>query len=150
MMPIAISLGRSSDLDVVEALLEREHLPILGLRDQQQYVFVARDGEHIVGCASVELYGDAALLRSVAVDAPCRGSGAGSELIRAALAFAGSRNVSAVYLLTNTAERFFSRFGFELVPRFDVPDAVRRSPEFADACCASASVMRRSVTAPSS
>ena len=37
--------------------------------------------------------------------------------------------IRAVYLLTTTAERFFPRFGFEVIDRADVPDSVMRSAE---------------------
>lgn len=143
---VTVSPARPSDLELVEALLQREHLPVLGLRDQQQHMFVARTDNRIVGCASVELYGDAALLRSVAVAAECRGSGVGITLVNAALDLARQRNVSAVYLLTETAERFFPRFGFEMIDRADVPPGVQQSPEFARGCCSSAYVMRKHLT----
>lgn len=145
---ISVSPAADSELESIEALLQREHLPILGLRDHQQHFFVARDGHRIVGCASVELYGDAALLRSVAVDAQFRGSGIGGALTDAALELAARRNVSAIYLLTETAERFFPRFGFETIDRAQVPAGVQQSAEFAQGCCSSARVMRKFVTSP--
>lgn len=147
-MRVVISSAQPSDLAVLEALLLRARLPILGLRDQQQHMLVARDGNRIVGCASVELYGDGALLRSVAVDAEYGGRGIGSDLTRAALELAARRHVSAIYLLTETAERFFPRFGFEMIDRADVPPGVARSAEFAQGCCSSAYVMRKFVTSP--
>jgi amino-acid N-acetyltransferase len=143
---VIISPARPSDLEVVEALLQREHLPVFGLRDQPQQMFVARDGNRIVGCASLELYGDAALLRSVAVDAEFRGGGVGGALTRTAIELAGRRHVSTVYLLTETAERFFPRFGFAMIDRADVPAAVRQSAEFTQGCCPCAHVMRKFVT----
>jgi len=148
MTDVSIGPGQAADLDVIEAFLDREHLPLAGLRACPQHMFVARAGNRIIGCASLELYGDAALLRSVAVDAEYRGSGIGAELTRAALRLAERRAVSTVYLLTTTAEQFFPRFGFEMIDRADVPPAVRMSAEFAHACPASAFVMRKFVTSP--
>lgn len=145
MRGVTIARAQMDDLDVVEALLEREHLPIVGLRDREQQMFVARDDNRLVGCASIELYGDAALLRSVAVDADYRHGGVGSDLTSAALDLAARSNVAAVYLLTETAERFFPRFGFEMIDRADVPSSVRQSAEFDCGCCPSAFVMRKIV-----
>ncbi len=142
MTAISIAPARPSDVDLVEALLQREHLPLAGLRDHTEHLLVARAGTRLVGCAALELYEDGALLRSVAVDAEYRGTGAGSALTRAALDLAARRGVSAVYLLTTTAERFFPRFGFEVVDRADVPHGVQQSAEFAYACPASALIMR--------
>jgi amino-acid N-acetyltransferase len=138
-----IGPAKAADLDVVEALLERDHLPLAGLREHADHVFVARAGNRIVGCAALEVYEDGALLRSVAVDAEHRGAGLGGDLTRTALDLAARRGVAAVYLLTTTAERFFPRFGFEAVDRADVPHGVRQSAEFSYACPSSALIMRK-------
>jgi len=148
MNDVIIAPAQAADLDIVEAFLEREHLPLAGLHEHPQHMFVARAGNRIVGCASLELYNDSALLRSVAVDAEYLGSGIASDLTRAALRLAARRAVSTVYLLTTTAERFFPRFGFEVVDRADVPPALRMSAEFAQACPSSAFIMRKFVTSP--
>jgi amino-acid N-acetyltransferase len=148
MTSVAIGPATLSDFDVVAALLEREGLPLAGLQNHFDHTLVARDGARIVGCAALEVYQDGALLRSVAVDAPHRGTGLGSELTRAALRLAEEHGIRAVYLLTTTAERFFPRFGFEAIDRVDVPDSVMRSAEFTHACPSSAIVMRMSLTSP--
>jgi amino-acid N-acetyltransferase len=138
-----ISPAIASDVGSVEALLEREHLPLDGLRDRAGHMFVARAGRRIVGCAALEMYAEGALLRSVAVDAEHRGTGLGSELTRTALGLAERLGVPAVYLLTTTAERFFPRFGFDVVDRADVPATVQSSVEFTHACPSSALIMRK-------
>jgi amino-acid N-acetyltransferase len=143
MTTAVIQPAKVSDVDLVEALLEREQLPLAGLRDHVEHLLVARAGNRIVGCAGLELYEDGALLRSVAVDAEHRGSGLGSDLTRAAIHLAGQRGMPAVYLLTTTAERFFPRFGFEVVDRADVPQSVQQSAEFSYACPSSALIMRK-------
>ena len=148
MTRVAIDLAATADYDVVAALLDAERLPLAGLKDYFDQMLVARDGSRIVGCAALELYKDGALLRSVAVDAAHRGTGLGSELTRAALRLAEEHGIRTVYLLTTTAERFFLRFGFEVIDRADVPDSVMRSAEFTHACPSSATVMRKSFTSP--
>ena len=147
MKGVTITSARMDDVDVVEALLEREHLLLDGLRDHAEHLFVARAGNRVIGCAGLEVYGDAALLRSVAVEAEHRRGGVGAALTRAALDEAARSGIAAVYLLTTTAERFFPRFGFEIVDRADVPAAVQSSVEFAHASCASAVVMRKRLAA---
>ena len=143
MTEVAIARATARDYDIVQALLEREHLPLAGLQDHFDNALVARTGGRIVGCAALELYEDGALLRSVAVDAEHRGTGLGSDLTRAALRLAEQRGIPTVYLLTTTAEGFFLRFGFEVVDRADVPASVRTSDEFAYACPSSAIIMRK-------
>jgi len=143
MTQVTIGHAAESDYDVVEALLEREQLPLAGLHDHLDDLLIARDGSRIVGCAALELYDDDALLRSVAVDADHRGLGIGGDLTHAALRLAEQRGVAAVYLLTTTAERFFPKFGFQVIDRADVPAVVQTSVEFAYACPSSAIVMRK-------
>jgi amino-acid N-acetyltransferase len=94
-----------------------------------------------VGCAALELYGAAALLRSVAVSPEARGTGLGQRLVAAALDRAHRLGVTSVYLLTETAAGFFPRFGFRAVERATVPVALQASVEFRAACPASATAM---------
>jgi len=96
--------------------------------------------DEIVGCSALEVYGDFALLRSVAVDEYHRGDGLGRDLTRAALDLARQRGVSEIYLLTETAGEFFPRFGFKPTSRADVPATVQESVEFTSACPVSALV----------
>lgn len=146
MTTVTIAPARWSDYDVVAALVEREHLPLDGLRQHFEHAFVARAGNRIVGCSALEVYAGGALLRSVVVDAEYRGSGVGRDLTVAAIELAKQRGVPAVYLLTTTADRYFPRLGFEIVDRADVPVGVTGSEEFAHACPSTAIVMRRFLT----
>jgi amino-acid N-acetyltransferase len=106
-------------------------------------MLVAKEGEQIVGTAALELYGDGALLRSVAVEPIRQGRQLGHQLTDAALQLATAHGVNTVFLLTTTAERFFPRFGFEEIDREQLPVSVRESVEFQSACPASAIVMRK-------
>ncbi len=146
MMAVGITPARASDYDVVAALLEREHLPLDGLRQHFNNALVARAGNRIVGCAALEVSDGGALLRSVAVDAEYRGAGVGRYLTQAAIQMASRRQVPAIYVLTTTAERFFRKFNFEIVDRADVPASVLASDEFAHACPSSAIIMRKFLT----
>ncbi len=138
-----VEAARARDLPGVRALLERLDLPLAGVDDRVQTMLVVRDESQIVGTAALELYGDGALLRSVAVDSRRQGQGLGHELTEAALQLALTHGVEHVFLLTTTAEAFFQRLGFETIARDAVPASVQTSIEFQSACPASAIVMRR-------
>src|SRR5205085_1456639 len=139
---IAAGAGLVAALD----LIERSGLPLDGLTDHADRLLVVRDEDRVVGSAALELYGDVALLRSVAVDTALRGLGVGQRVTLAALGLARQRGVRDVFLLTTTAETFFPRFGFEPTTRANVPDAVQQSAEFTSACPASAVVLRKHIT----
>jgi amino-acid N-acetyltransferase len=146
MKSITIAAARPSELPAVLALLEQSGLPQDGLSEHLATTVVARDGDAVVGSAALEIYGGAALLRSVAVDAGLRGQGLGQRLTRAALDLARDRGVATVYLLTETAADFFPRFGFQLTERAAVDPAVQQSVEFISACPASAQVLVASLS----
>jgi len=136
-----------SDQRGVEQLLSSLHLPTAGVADWIDRFWVADHAGSPVGVAGVEQYGNAALLRSVAVDPSWRDTGIGRMLVETALATARAEGADSVYLLTTTAERYFPRFGFEQITRDEVPDSLRASVEFREACPASAVVMRKAMTA---
>lgn len=130
------------DLPDIKALLEASALPLAGIDRHVGTALVARDSGRLIGCAAVEVYGAAGLLRSVAVAPDRRGTGLGQELTVAALDLARARGVSNVYLLTTTADRFFPRFGFSVIPRDQIDPALQPSDELLGACPASAVAMR--------
>lgn len=138
-----IGAATKRDLPGVRALLERLHLPLAGVDEHLPTVLVAREGEQIVGTAALELYADAALLRSVAVEPRHQGKRLGHQLTAAAMRLATTHGVNTVFLLTTTAERFFPKFGFERIEREQVPASVQQSVEFQSACPVSAIVMRK-------
>jgi amino-acid N-acetyltransferase len=141
MKTITIGAARNSELSEVLALLERSGLPQDGLADHLATTVVARSGDEVVGSAALELYGTAALLRSVAVDSALRGQGLGQRLTRAALDVARQHGICSVYLLTETASGFFPRFGFHPTERAAVEPAIQQSVEFTSACPTSAQVL---------
>lgn len=138
---VTVRGASSEDAAAVLALLERYSLPTEGVADHLGDFLVAERDGAIAGVAGVERYGDAALLRSVAVSASVRGTGLGALLTAQALESAAAGGARSVYLLTTTAESYFPRHGFVLTDRASVPAAVRESVEFTRACPSTAAVM---------
>ena len=132
---------RREELPALLVLLEGSKLPIAGVQDHLAAALAARQDGRLVGSAVLEVYGGDALLRSVAVDPGLRGQGLGLRLAEAALALAGERGVSRVFLLTETAADFFPRLGFRKVSRSDLPASLDGSAELRGACPASAVAM---------
>jgi amino-acid N-acetyltransferase len=139
----SINHAEVDDFDAVCDLLQQHHLPLDGVREHLATTVVARDAREIVGSAALEVYGDGALLRSVAVARGREHRGLGRELTEAALRLAQDLHVPAVFLLTTTAEQYFPRFGFARINRSEVPESVQASVEFTSACPSSATVMRK-------
>jgi len=137
----------STDLAAVEQLLTASSLPLDGVREALPTYIVAEAGGVIVGVAGLELCGEHALLRSVAVADGWRSRGVGRALVTRIIADAEARGLHALYLLTTTAERYFPSFGFRPITRDVVPADVCATAEFQRACPASAAVMMRDVCA---
>ena len=145
---VSVRGAHGGDFSAVSGLLASAGLPTAGVEEWLPHFLVAEDRGEIVGAAGLELYGASALLRSVAVRPDWRGSGLARQLVDQLLAAAQDRGTHDVYLLTTTAEHYFPRLGFACITRAQVPPAVQRSVEFAEACPASAVVMQKTLTVP--
>ena len=141
--PFSIRAAVAADWPGISAQLTASALPLGGAREHLDGFLVAEAGGALVGVIGLERYADGVLLRSACVNDAWRGRCVGEALVRAILARAESAGDPAVFLLTETAEGWFPRFGFVRVTREDVPVSVKASVEFTTACPASAVVMRR-------
>ncbi len=135
--------AQESDWSSIEGLLRACGLPIAGAREHFADFVLAEARDKVVGCAGAEIFGEEALLRSVAVAADWREQGVGGKLVGAVLANLRRRGVANVVLLTTTAEEFFAARGFRRTAREAVPASVQASVEFNGACPDSAIVMLR-------
>jgi len=98
----------------------------------------------LLGVAGLEIYGQSALLRSVAVEKNSRRMGHGRALVDAILRNAKQNGVHTIYLLTESAFDYFKHLGFNSVDRKDVDEAVMISLEFTE-CCSTALAMRKTI-----
>jgi amino-acid N-acetyltransferase len=132
---------RPPHLSVV-ALLEAEGLPVSDLTEAhlEHFFFTGTDGapSALVG---LEIYGEAALLRSLIVSASARSQGLGSALVLHAEAYAAARGVRSIYLLTTTAENYFERRGYQRLERTQAPASIQSTREFASLCPSSSTFM---------
>jgi N-acetylglutamate synthase-like GNAT family acetyltransferase len=135
--------AQPADLPAIERLLVASGLPLDGVGEALSTFVVAQAGDEVVGVAGLEPCRDDALLRSVAVLPEWRSHGVGRALVTRVISDAEARGLRALYLLTTTAERYFPSFGFRQITRDEVPEGVRATAEFRDACPASATVMTR-------
>ena len=125
-------------------LLARCALPSSDLSEEKlQHFFGCGEEANPGGVVGVELYGDVALLRSLAVEKDVRGKGCGKRLVEEAEKYAALNGVKRIYLLTTTAETFFGALGYKKIGRDAVPEAIRNTTEFSTLCSATAPVMAK-------
>lgn len=122
-------------------LLQSSGLPHQDLNFQQHILMGYYDDDELVGTGGLEIYGENALLRSLAVKIGARGLSLGSSILKDLIVQAKKNNLKGIYLLTETAASFFALKGFKEISRDRVPDEVRRSSEFSHVCPTSATCM---------
>lgn len=143
-----MKLFRSPPEAEVIALLTAAGLPCVDVSRGMLGDFYGCGGpEGVVGVIGLEVYGDVGLLRSLAVSPVRQRAGHGRALVDALETHAATRGVEALYLLTETAERFFAKLGYQVIARTAAPQAIKTSREFTGLCPATATVMWKSLRA---
>lgn len=137
-----MSIFRKPSETAVKQLLASVQLPFDDITsDHVEHFFGAGTDSNLDGVAGLELFGQVALLRSLAVIASKRGSSLGSRLLADTEQYAAENGVRSMYLLTTTAEAFFRQRGYVSISRDAAPKAIRGTQEFANICPSSAVLM---------
>ena len=136
-MPVArgpiVRLGRE-DLDRLVELLDANGLPSEDCAALADCFHGIYDGDRLVAAGGLQPAGRAGLLRSLVVRAGYRGQGLAAELTRHLVGQARAAGYDALWLLSETAERYFERFGFRRLPRSAAPPAIARTRQFTALC----------------
>ena len=93
----------------------------------------------------MEQYDEYGLLRSMATDPVFRNNGIASALVAALFNYGKSQGLKEMYLLTETAESYFAKRGFQKISREQAPAAIKQSAEFSHLCPSTAVVMKKEI-----
>jgi len=128
----AMRPARPGDMAAVRELLASAGLEGEPARDDQAPTFfVLRNEQGVAGAVALEVLGDDAVLRALAVHPEARGAGYGWMLADMAVSQARWRGVRRIYLLTESASDFFAaKFGFRVVDRSTLSKLVAASETF--------------------
>lgn len=141
-----VQVSTVSELEFLKSFLNVNNLPSEDISLNNSYFKLYRDSNNdLVGSGGLEFYGPYALLRSLAVSQKLRGLLVGKQIVRDLLHEASNRKIKAVYLLTNSAYHFFTKFGFTELNREQVPNRIKSASEFVSVCPTSAQVMVRAL-----
>lgn len=127
----------------IVALLLSQGLPAEDLPQTLRDFYVALEEEKVIGLIGMERYGRFGLLRSMVVHPHFRNRHIAASLVQLLEERAAASGVESLYLLTETAEQYFSRKGYTKVSREDVPAEVKAASEFSHVCPVSATVMKK-------
>ncbi|MFN4257048.1 MAG: arsenic resistance N-acetyltransferase ArsN2 [Saprospiraceae bacterium] len=137
-----VTPAQSTDFQKVAAFLAAAKLPTSDLPAGLPHFFVALEGGELAATAGVEIFGEIALLRSVAVAPAQRGSGLGAAILRTTIAHAQAKGATSIWLITDSAAGYFEKHGFRAVERSAAPPEIAGTAQFAGLCPSSAVVMK--------
>ena len=135
-----IKLAEQEDFLQIHELLMENGLPTAGVDSSKGNYYIAGEQE-IMGVLGVERYGVAVMLRSLAVKSQFRKAGVAQQLIDYALGALKDTGFTDIYLITNTAERYLTRYSFSKIARDKVPGHVLANCALGDACPSSSTCM---------
>lgn len=104
------------------------------------------ENEVLIATVGAEFLGRHALLRSLCVTFARRKEGTGATLVEAMEAYCARMEYGVIYLLTDSAERFFNGLGYSTVERSEAPATILNTPQACQLCPADAVIMRKDLT----
>ena len=142
---IHIQKAGSKQYDAICQLLSAAQLPIEDINPLPEHFFIAVEADEIVAVTGMDKYGNAGLLRSVLVQPAFRNSGVAATLLSQMFSYAKEQGIVMLYLITNTAEKYFEKKGFKKIAREAVPATVLQSKEFNGLCPSGSAIMQISL-----
>jgi amino-acid N-acetyltransferase len=138
-----ITKATAQSRNKITDLLQSQQLPSADLPSVLTNFYTVVDNGNVVGLIGMERYNSYGLLRSMVVHPDYRNKQIASTLVKMLEEEATSSGITAMYLLTETADKYFSNRGYITITRDEVPDDVKGSSEFSQTCPVSAIVMRK-------
>ena len=137
----SIRKAGKADYRRIKNLLNSLNLPLEGVyKNLSNYLILLHDNK-LIGTIGLEIYGEKALLRSLAIAEGQQRNGYGQKLCHTMIEKAKELKISELYLLTENAEEFFSSLGFKTISRDKVDKNVKSSVEFQSVCPETATCM---------
>lgn len=127
----------------IVSLLQSQKLPTEDLPAVLENFLIAEEDGQLVALIGLERYGRDGLLRSMVVHPAYRNRQIAERLVHQLETTASLSGIATLYLLTETAEKYFSRKGYNIISRSEVPPLLMQSSEFSHVCPASATVMKK-------
>jgi len=145
-LSVTFSGLRSEEESAVKDLIDACQLPTQDLAGEMlRHFLVARKGDRVVGVIGLEICGQHALLRSLAVAEDFRCQGIAARLTTFIARYAVSHGIQKIYLLTMTAKDFFAKQGYVELDRSQAPADIQATREFKDLCPDTAVCMYRAL-----
>ena len=128
--------------DVI-ALLSSAKLPTSDLPESLNNFLAVLENPELIGVMGLEACGSYGLLRSLAVRPGYRNQSIASKLVEQIEKLALTEELKSIFLLTETAPDYFTRKGYHIIIRTEIPAEVQQSSEFSHVCPQSAIPMKK-------
>lgn len=145
METINLKPAETVQLEEIQKLLQNSRLPFEDIGTHLQNFLCMMNKEEIIAVGGFEIYDEIALLRSLAVTEAKRNEGFGQIIYSALIDHAKTKNIKTIYLLTETAEKFFLKNGFLKVERNIIPETIKNTYEYKKLCAESAIVLMKNI-----
>ncbi len=134
-----------TDLPEIEVILSEYDLPSEDCEIHLQNFFLVEEGDRVIAVGGLESCGKSGLIRSIAVRAEYQNKGIGERLYQKIEKRAIVLGMNNLFLLTDTAVKYFERLGFVKVQRTDTPAEIAATRQYRELCPAAATVMWRAL-----
>ena len=142
------SFASAKDEEQIRHILETSDLHHQDISSSQlQHFLIVKDENTttLAGVVGLEQKNDVGLLRSLAVVKSYRRQGLAIQLVKKIEEYARSQKVATLYLLTLTAEAFFTKRGYQKTDRKSAPLVLQETTEFKSLCPETAVCMRKNL-----
>lgn len=140
---ITYSLAAPADYEDVVSLLSFNGLPTKDINPVLPLFIVAKQEDKLVACIGLEKFGSEGLLRSMGTRADFQRRGIATQLFNKLIALSKTEGISTLYLLTESAETYFSNKGFTKLDREAAHESIKQSQEFRNLCPSTAVLMKK-------
>ena len=140
------SFASAEDEEQIKQILAASDLPYQDISSSElQHFLIVKDGNAsiLAGVVGLEQKDDVGLLRSLAVAKAYRRKGLATQLVNKIEEYARSKKVATLYLLTLTAEDFFTKRGYQKADRKSAPPVLQETTEFKSLCPETAMCMKK-------
>lgn len=138
-----------SQINSIISLLNLFDLPVSDLETAPVHFFGIKEKNNLIVIGALEIYSKNAVLRSVAVHPDFQNSGYGKEMIHFLENKALEFGVKKLFLLTTTADGFFTKLNYQSTHREFCPDDIKSSTQFAQICPSTASTFFKNLVVKS-
>ena len=128
-------------LPEIVALLQSYRLPSEDCYEHIEHFVGVFFGRNLVAVGGFEHLGKVGLLRSVAVAVDHQGQSLATRIVKRLQQKASNQGITALYLLIESAERYFLAHGYETLNRNQLPVEITDTRQFQSLCAATAKAM---------